>query len=718
MTLARAKLSCIACSVFKSQLDRLRDSGDFDLPVHYFPSELHTRERDLHKRLEIMLRESRARGGRTLLVAGDCHPFIKEQESLPGTCSVGGENCVEMLLGADNYRSLRRQRVLFLAPEWSAEWRDCLYDGLDSAEGGRRELRPGAYSKVVYLDTGSMPVPEATLSDMSRELGLPCEVMEVGPEPLLAAIRGAWQQAEMDLPNWRERSGNWKKSAQALAVDLLTAAVAKAGDLRELGRYIATELRQLTGARVVAVFQCVHVGVHESHMVVGVDPERRRAVVESRAGERLAGIIHSLSGPAELGGSGATDEASDLLQGFPKGRAVVAPLRVGGKDAGSIALLGLADDAPGVARAVQILDLLTSVLAPVFRNSFLYERQEQIIEARTEEICAANEALRTEIEQHKETSAALQSSRERLDVMFQYAPDGYFLCDGGGRIVDCNRAALAMTGRAKPELLESDIDEVFGPSLFQQFERLEGSHAAALSKAVIVAERSVLGAGASDLIAEIRAHPVLIGGDGYFLVSARDVTRRCRAEEELRVRVSQQAVVARLGQQALAGSDLQSVMNEAVKAVAGGLNLEYAKVLELLPGARELLLRAGVGWKPGLVGVATVGADTDSQAGFTLVSRGPVIVKDLLTEHRFSGPSLLLDHRVVSGLSVAIAGKNGPFGVLGAHTTESREFSKHDVNFLESIAAVLAESIALRDAENELSSLNEELEQRVADRTV
>ncbi|MFQ5665997.1 MAG: ATP-binding protein [Candidatus Binatia bacterium] len=179
----------------------------------------------------------------------------------------------------------------------------------------------------------------------------------------------------------------------------------------------------------------------------------------------------------------------------------------------------------------------------------------------------------------------------------------------------------------------------------------------------------------------------------------REISERRRVDENLRVRTSQQAVVAELGQYALANSDLSVLMEHAVRVVATTLGVEYAKVLELLPGGSELRLRAGVGWNEGLVGHATVSAETDSQAGYTIRSNGPVIVTDFRSESRFSGPPLLCDHGVVAGMSVIIQGQEQPFGVLGAHTRHRRTFTVDDVHFLQGVANVLAEAVARLRAE-------------------
>lgn len=186
-----------------------------------------------------------------------------------------------------------------------------------------------------------------------------------------------------------------------------------------------------------------------------------------------------------------------------------------------------------------------------------------------------------------------------------------------------------------------------------------------------------------------------------------DITKRKQAEEALEAYANRQALVAELSQMALAGTDLSTLMDSSVSLIAQSLKVEYCKVLELLPDADTLLLRAGVGWQQGLVGCATVSAGMNSQAGYTLLTQEPVIVIDLPKEKRFNGPKLLHDHQVVSGISVVIHGKERPFGVLGAHTTRSHTFSRDDIYFLKSIANVLATAIDRQRVEDALRESEE-----------
>jgi PAS domain S-box-containing protein len=162
---------------------------------------------------------------------------------------------------------------------------------------------------------------------------------------------------------------------------------------------------------------------------------------------------------------------------------------------------------------------------------------------------------------------------------------------------------------------------------------------------------------------------------------------------QVEIRERQQEAVAGLGQVALTDHDLDLLCQKLVEDVRRALDVPLVKILQLLDNRQELLLKAGVGWKSGLVGIGRVGAGKDSQAGFTLTTRGPVIVKDLHHETRFSGPPLLHDHQVVSGMSLVIGPIENPWGVLGVHAREPRIFTVDDVNFLQAVANVLYAAI-------------------------
>ena len=87
---------------------------------------------------------------------------------------------------------------------------------------------------------------------------------------------------------------------------------------------------------------------------------------------------------------------------------------------------------------------------------------------------------------------------------------------------------------------------------------------------------------------------------------------------ELLVRARQSELVGEFGRLALSGVDFDELLGAAARLAAEGLGAPLAKVLQYRPGEDTLLVRAGVGWRPGVVGHARLGADLESPAGYAL----------------------------------------------------------------------------------------------------
>jgi signal transduction histidine kinase len=183
---------------------------------------------------------------------------------------------------------------------------------------------------------------------------------------------------------------------------------------------------------------------------------------------------------------------------------------------------------------------------------------------------------------------------------------------------------------------------------------------------------------------------------------------RTRLQEAVQWRARQHSAVALLGISALAGKDLDVLLYDAVEALCTALDVELSKVMESLPDG-SLRLRAGLGWREGLVGSAVM-APADSQAGYALGSSAPVIVEHLPTDPRFRDAPLLREHGVVSGMSVIIHGPENAWGVLGAHSTRRRTFTSDEIAFLQSVANVIAQKIIHEHTKADLVAAKEAAE--------
>jgi two-component sensor histidine kinase len=190
--------------------------------------------------------------------------------------------------------------------------------------------------------------------------------------------------------------------------------------------------------------------------------------------------------------------------------------------------------------------------------------------------------------------------------------------------------------------------------------------------------------------------------------------------EALRLRIRQQEILAEFGVLALKGTPFPELLDHAARLVAEGLQAEFAKVLKYMPEENRFLVCAGVGWQPGVVGIAAIGADTASPAGYALRTGKPVISNHLDIEERFRTPELLVQYGIRRAMNVILQGDNSAFGVLEVDSRSDGEFAESDIVFLQGIANILGMAmerqrieITLRTALDRQQLLIKEVNHRV-----
>lgn len=70
--------------------------------------------------------------------------------------------------------------------------------------------------------------------------------------------------------------------------------------------------------------------------------------------------------------------------------------------------------------------------------------------------------------------------------------------------------------------------------------------------------------------------------------------------------LAQQGVLAGFGEFALRADHLVDILNAACQLVGRTLRTELAKIIERQVDGQTLFVRAGVGWRPGVVGQLTL----------------------------------------------------------------------------------------------------------------
>jgi PAS domain S-box-containing protein len=139
-----------------------------------------------------------------------------------------------------------------------------------------------------------------------------------------------------------------------------------------------------------------------------------------------------------------------------------------------------------------------------------------------------------EITKRRQAEEALRESEERFKIIFESAPDAYYLNDLKGKFVDGNRMAEKLTGYKREELIGKNFLSLglFPPSQIPKAAKLLVKSAKGLSTGPD--EFRVHRKDGTKVTAGISTHPVKIKEQTLVLGIARDVTERKRAEKAIK----------------------------------------------------------------------------------------------------------------------------------------------------------------------------------------
>jgi len=143
-------------------------------------------------------------------------------------------------------------------------------------------------------------------------------------------------------------------------------------------------------------------------------------------------------------------------------------------------------------------------------------------------------AVYDDITKRKQAEEQIKDSEEHLKILFDYAPDAYYISDLKGNLIDGNKAAERVIGYKREELIGSS------------FLKLKLLSLADIAKAAKLLVKNLRGQptgpdefvlnrkDSSKVTVEISTYPVKIKGKTLVLGIARDITERKQAEEKIK----------------------------------------------------------------------------------------------------------------------------------------------------------------------------------------
>jgi PAS domain S-box-containing protein len=134
----------------------------------------------------------------------------------------------------------------------------------------------------------------------------------------------------------------------------------------------------------------------------------------------------------------------------------------------------------------------------------------------------------------KKAEEELRSSEERLKILFESAPDAYYLNDLRGNFIDGNKAAEKLIGYKKEELVGKNFTKLklLPPDQIPVASSVLALNAIGQSAGPV--ELFLNRRDGSRIAVEITTHVVKIKGKGMVLGIARDITSRRKASEAIR----------------------------------------------------------------------------------------------------------------------------------------------------------------------------------------
>lgn len=185
--------------------------------------------------------------------------------------------------------------------------------------------------------------------------------------------------------------------------------------------------------------------------------------------------------------------------------------------------------------------------------------------------------------------------------------------------------------------------------------------------------------------------------------------------------IDRQRILGDFGELALRSDDLQEILTEACRLVGRALGTDLGKILEITPDRTQVLVRAGVGWDPAIVGTACFPLGGKTAESHSVELGQPVITTNIVTDDRYERPQFMRDAGVIVTINVPIRLPGGGiYGLLQVDSLKERDFDQEDVEFLRTYAMFLGPVIdrlhkvhSLREVLASYQRLLRELEHRV-----
>jgi len=283
---------------------------------------------------------------------------------------------------------------------------------------------------------------------------------------------------------------------------------------------------------------------------------------------------------------------------------------------------------------------------------------------------------------------ALQKSEERYQVLFESAPDAFYLSDLTGKFVDGNKFAEELIGYKREDLIGKNFMEL------DLIPRTQIPRAAKLLAMNVLGkptgpdEFSLKCRDGTHIDIAIRTFPVEIDGQSLVLSIARDVTERTRIEAQQHRINRELTLINELSQEISARLEPEQVYN-AIHRAASQLMPADVFVIALLDEPNQKIDLVYISEQGIRIPSIKIGL-TDGLSGHVILSGQALITGNFDQTHTQQVESISVgdsDRETQSVLAVPMKRGEKTIGMLSAQSFETNAFDEHDQQMLEMLTS-------------------------------
>lgn len=182
-------LLLLGCGILRKEIRFLMEKNGWPLELHFLDSALHIDFDKLSLSLKATLDHHAER--EKIVFYGACHPQMETILAASGTFRTAGQNCVEMLLGPEQFSAELEQGAFFLLEEWAHRWEKIVTATFGTNLEVIREIYQSDRNYLLCISTPCSDDFRGEAEAAGRLVGLPLRRLDVSLDHLEMVLQKA-----------------------------------------------------------------------------------------------------------------------------------------------------------------------------------------------------------------------------------------------------------------------------------------------------------------------------------------------------------------------------------------------------------------------------------------------------------------------------------------------------------------------------------------------